>query len=58
VRLRGIRRLVELDDPSDSSLLRRMSLADTARGVEDGKTIYPVRVAARAALAGLRKPAP
>jgi hypothetical protein len=58
VRLRVVLRLSDLHDPSDSSLLRRMSLADTAHGVKDGKTIYPVRDAARAALASLRKSAP
>lgn len=56
VRLGVVRLVSELHDPSDSSLLRRMSIADTAQRLTEGKVVYPVRDAARAALATLRKP--
>jgi hypothetical protein len=55
VRLGAVHRLTELNDPSDLPLLQRLAAEDTAHSMKAGMVVYPVRDAARAAAAGLRK---
>lgn len=52
-RLDVIHQLGQFHDPADLPLLQRLALTDTAQRVEGGRTIYPVRVAARAEYAAM-----
>lgn len=53
VRLGAIHRLTELNNPADVPVLRRVADEDTAHVLKNGVTVYPVRDAARVAIAGM-----
>jgi HEAT repeat protein len=54
VRLGAVRRLTELKDPFDLPLLQRLAAEDTARSMKAGMAVYPVRDAARSAVADIK----